>query len=271
MAVFVYLILRFTHKQKRKSSVQSLSAIGVAGVPSSKFFPWARGATRAIFKFSENVAEGYQSFCINHGQPFALPSTSVPVMVALPPSMLHVLDMPPRNIVSVGPVEAVQPKYMIGNASVYAPPLHLDAPRRLISRDRVGALVPAMASEVDTALRQCWGVDPAHGWMSVKLWDSFAYIAARVACRTFIGPNPISGDDTLLRHAAAYSLAVFRGSAVMAAIPIILRPMIGPLIGRTSKKPLAAWTRIVVPFVEKRLRLWSEEGSSQCPVRNLVV
>ncbi|KAM4056180.1 cytochrome p450 [Hirsutella rhossiliensis] len=239
---------------KPSKQAEFWASFPTAGVSSGVFFPWSLAAFRSITASADMATEGYNKFCKKRDIPFALPSTGVGAIVALPPSQLHVLNKSEKHVIAAeAQSESIQPKYMIGDRELYENSIHFDIVRKHMTKD-VGFFAAGTAEELDAAFRDCWGAD-SQNWTTVGAWDTLSRAVARAVNRAYVG-LPLCRNETLLEQSRLYANAVYMGSALITAMPKCTRPALGPLIALPAKRYLAGCKRVLVPLVEERLRRW---------------
>lgn len=225
----------------------SLPSVGLRG---GGWFSWTWAVLRSITKSAGNAAEGYHRFS-KHGLCFVLPSTGTGAIVVLPPSQLHLLNRSENQVAAFqAQLESIQPHYMIGDKNLYENTIEFDIVRKQLTRD-VGYFAAMTVEELDAAFKECWGTSKE--WTTIGAWDTCAKIIARAANRAFVG-LPLCRDETFLEQSRLYAIAVYGGASVIAALPKVVRPVVGPLVALAAKRYLAACKRDLVPYVEERLR-----------------
>lgn len=265
VATVVFLIHRILLAAFRHRDVWA--KLDTVGLPSWGFFKWTRAVTASLVSLKQNTHDGYHKFSKGMGRPFALPNIWMGGgVVVLPPSMLHLLNRPKDELSSFGALlETIQLPYMISDRDVYMNVIHFDVVRKSLTKKDVGALAAVTADEVDFAFRECWGTQEQ--WMTMNGWDACGRVIARTAMRILVG-LPLCRDGDLLEQSRLYADAVFSGTVIINCLPPFVRPAVGPLMAIRAKYYQARCQKILVPFIEERLRQWTEDKhGDNLPVR----
>ncbi|KEY72037.1 hypothetical protein S7711_00055 [Stachybotrys chartarum IBT 7711] len=238
------------------------ASVPTVGVPTTGLLPWTRAALYAITGTSRTALEGYGRFCKNNNL-FALPSTGAGAVVAIPPSLLSLLNRSESQVRAFDcQIENIQPHYMIGDRGLYENILHFEVVRKHMTKD-VGYFAASTAEELHVAFSDVWGTKTGE-WTEIPVFDTCARIIARASNRAFLG-LPLCRDETLLEQTRLYANAVYLGSAIITALPQAMRPLLGHLIALPAKRYLAKCQEILVPFIQDRLKLWRERKASEQP------
>lgn len=232
--------------------------LDTVGLPSSGIFSWTRAIVASILQTRKNTHDGYNRICKAKDRPFALPTVwTGKAVVVLPPSLLHLLNMPDSEISGFNALlETVQLPYMISDRDIYENVLHFDVIRKkMAKKDFIGTLAGTTAEEIDTAFRKYWGT--SEQWKTVNGWDACKSIITQTAMRIMVG-LPLCRDEILLEQSTLYANAVFTGTGIINCFPPFTRPLIGPLLGLRAKYYQARCKKLLLPLVEERVRMWKE-------------
>lgn len=268
-AVGLFLVQRLLSIQFRdKEKAEFWAKTDAVGVPSSGIFIWTRALLKSLTSTQKNTFDGYRRFSKAKGLPFQLPTlwNGGPVAV-LPPSQLHLLNRPDSEVKAFdAQLETIQLPYMISDRDVYMNVIHFDVVRKhMISNKNVQALAVPTADEVDVAFRECWG--SSTDWTTVNGWDACGRIVTRTATRILIG-LPLCRDEVFFEQSRLFGDSVVMGTAMINCFPPLVRPLLGPLIALRAKYYEARCLKILVPFVEERIRRWKEGKEEEgAPVR----
>ncbi|RYP81521.1 hypothetical protein DL769_001929 [Monosporascus sp. CRB-8-3] len=245
-----------------KSDDSFWASFPTVGFHTDGFFPWTRACLRSVTGTALNVAEGYQKFCVTHNLPFAVPSLGVGAIVVLPPSQFEVLNKPESQLMAFpAQMETMQPTYMMGDPDygLFKNAIQFDVVRKHMQKD-YGFFATSTAEELDDVFRHLLGVDSVL-WKTVNVWDTCLKAISRTANRALIG-LPLCRNEALLEQSSLYAKMVFQGATLIGALPAFLRPLLGPIVGLTSKRYAANCREILIPYIEERLNEWhTREGN----------
>jgi hypothetical protein len=250
-----HLISRLFQDQKQAKVWAKLEKVGV---PRRGIFPWTRAIVRSILSIAQNAHDGYDKICKAQDRPFALPTMwTGGAVVVLPPSLLPLLNRPDSELSGFKAlIDAIQLPYMISDRDIYENVIHFDVVRKKLTRkDVVDSLAPVTAEEIDVAFRKSWGT--SEQWISVNGWDACGRIITRAALRIMIG-LPLCRDEALLEQSRLYANSLFASTAIINCLPPLVRPLVGPLLAIRVKYYQTRCQKLLVPFVEKRIRMWKE-------------
>lgn len=273
--IVLYTLIKSRHKADDPTAI-FWASIPTAGVPQGVFFPWLRAGFRSISNTEIDANDGYHSVCKALDSPFAIPNAGAGAIVVLPPSQLRrVLSRPVTEVEAwSAQLDILQPRYMIPRQGkgVFTEddphPAQFAVVRRHMTRlEDIRGFAPIVADELRVALADCWnfpcsGPDEAQ---IIPLWDSCSRIVSRITNRLFLG-LPLCRNEELLEQSRMYADAMYGGAAVITALPKFIRPIIGPLVALPSRKYLTGCNKILVPFVEERLKIQDGGKRDAMPV-----
>ncbi|OTA89151.1 hypothetical protein M434DRAFT_374078 [Hypoxylon sp. CO27-5] len=248
-----------------RDDVKFWMSFPTVGVKSDGLFPWTRAVLRSMTSTASNAADGYQKFCKEQNLPFVIPSLGAGAIVVLPPSQFDLLNKPESQLMAFpAQMETMQPRYMMGDSKLllFKNAVQFDVVRKHMQKG-YGFFASATAEELDDAFSRTFGTNSTD-FKTVGVWETCLQVVSRTANRAFIG-LPLCRDETLLNQSALYAKMVFQGATLISALPAWSRPILGPVIGLTSKKYAAGCKAILVPYVEQRLRMWSSKEGVGMP------
>ncbi|KAF2789980.1 cytochrome P450 [Melanomma pulvis-pyrius CBS 109.77] len=235
-------------KLEREKFWKTVENVGIP--PRGGFFAQTRGLLSSLTSVQSWTHSGYGRISKAQKLPFALPTIWTWDNVAvLPPSALRILSKPESEVTAFGAqLETIQLPYMISDRDIYMNVIHFDVARKhLVNPKDVASLAAATADEVDVAFTDVWGTSPE--WKTVNAWDACGRIIMRAAIRVLIG-LPTCRDETYFEQSRLFSDAVIMGTAMINTMPPLLRPVYHQ----------ARCLKILVPFVEDRIRIWKQGG-----------
>ncbi|KAM7195868.1 Cytochrome P450 [Rhypophila sp. PSN 637] len=219
---------------------------------------------------TENTLSGFNKFSKIFNQPFILPSTwaSNSRLVILPPSQLHTIMNKPESELSAfwALIEHLMLQYFI-DISVFDNLIHFDVSKKDLSRTNVHRQAASTAEEIELAFGDIWGGHGTHGdkddnekprmaeWKYVNGWEACTRVILRVGMRTLVGEG-MCRDKNLLRQTELFSNALFGGVAILHCTPTIFRGFVGAIVGLPTRWYGWKCSRIFVPLVKERVRLW---------------
>ncbi|KAM7218643.1 Cytochrome P450 [Rhypophila decipiens] len=219
---------------------------------------------------TENALAGFNKFSKVFNTPFILPTTwaSNSRLVILPPSQLHAIMNKPESELTAfwALIEHLMLQYFI-DISVFDNLIHFDVSKRDLSKANVYRQAASTAEEIELAFGDIWGGHGTHGdkdgnekprkaeWRNVNGWEACTRVILRVGMRTLVGEE-MCRDKNLLRQTELFSNALFGGVAILHCTPTILRGFVGAIVGLPTRWYGWKCSRIFVPLVRERLRLW---------------
>ncbi len=231
------------------------------GVQSNRVFAHSRALLSSLTSVRGWAHNGYNRISKSEKLPFALPTIWTGGNVAvLPPSALRVLIKPESELRAFGAqLETIQLPYIISDRDIYMNVIHFDVVRKhLVSAKDVASLAAATADEVDAAFADVWGTSTE--WKTTNAWDAYGRIITRAAIRILVG-LPLCRDENYFEQSRLYSDAVIMATIMINTLPPMLRPVIGPLLALRAKFYQNRCLKILVPFVEERIRIWKKGGN----------
>ncbi|KAK4207349.1 cytochrome P450 [Rhypophila decipiens] len=219
---------------------------------------------------TENTLSGFNKFSKVFNTPFILPTTwaSNSRLVILPPSQLHTIMNKPESELTAfwALIEHLMLQYFI-DISVFDNLIHFDVSKKDLSRANVHRQAASTAEEIELAFGDIWGGHSTHGdkdgnekpgkaeWKYVNGWEACTRVILRVGMRTLVGEE-MCRDENLLRQTELFSNALFGGVAILHCTPTIFRGFVGAIVGLPTRWYGWKCSRIFIPLVKERLRLW---------------
>ncbi|KAI1778088.1 cytochrome P450 [Hypoxylon cercidicola] len=253
--VAVVLFRRSGQRDKDKSAV----SLPIIGVDFTQYLPWTRASVRSITSSNDTASRGYREVCKKDEKPFLMPSFGIGSIVVLNPSSFDILNKSENDVMAFpAQMEVMQPRYMMGDRtlSLFKNAIQFDVVRRHMTKD-VSFFTPNTADELANVFKHSLKLEQ-DDWRVLTIWDTCLKIIGRTANRTFIG-LPLCRNETLLEQSTLYAKTVFQGATLITALPPLLRPLLGPIIGLTAKKYASNCMRILEPYVKDRLILHQEK------------
>ncbi|KEY73815.1 hypothetical protein S7711_03114 [Stachybotrys chartarum IBT 7711] len=253
--------------RSRAVAWEHLDIVGVESKTSQ--LSWLRAILTSPATTARRVQHGYSAFCRRKSLPFAIPSIwTGGAVVVLPPSLLHLLNRPDSELAAVpAQLASIQLPYMFKDPDIYENVIHFDAVRRIMSQKNLDAMAADASEEIEAAFRHYWDSQLKEGeWTTMNNWDACGSVVTRIAMRSLIGA-PLCRDEKLLRLLECHGNAVLLGTVGINCMPPFLRPWLGPLVGLRAKYYQAQCLKIMVPFIENKIRIQGHmRNDAEAPV-----
>jgi hypothetical protein len=244
--------------QESRDRAQFWASLENVGVSSNDILAHIFALLSSLISVKGWVHDGYSRVSKARELPFAMPTIwTWSNVVVLPPSALRVHSKPDSELRAFGAqLDTIQLPYMISDSDIYMNPIHFDVVRkRLVNQKDLASLTAATAEEVDAALRDVWGTSTE--WKTTNAWDACGRIIMNAAVRILIG-LPVCRDEDYCEQSRLFTDALIIGTALINTLPPMLRPVFGPFYALKAKYHQRRCLKILVPFVEDRIRIWKD-------------
>lgn len=258
VAVVAFVILyqavcRVRHVRATSRDRRFWAAVPTVGISYNGKLPWIRGAFRSVTQSYADSLLGYNTYSKSKNSVFAQPMMGIGAVISLPISQLYILNKSESEVVTKkAMVEGLQPAYTMGDQGIFDYLIHFDMVRRFFRRSTVDLFIEPIGEELDLAFRHCWGTNTT-AWTTINVWDSCSKIVSRVASRAIFG-KALARNDEFTEHSRQFGRALFGAAAFINALPPLMRPVLGPVLGYSARKHEAACLRIITPVLENRLQ-----------------
>jgi hypothetical protein len=233
--------------------------IDILGVPAnSGILGWTCALIGSISSLFSNIHNGYKTFSKNN-RLFAVPNIwTGGIVIVLPPSMLYLLNRPGKELGRIqAQLDTIQMRYIFADQDIYENVFHFDLIRKHMSKANLNILARTTAEELDNAFRVYWGTDTS--FKVINNWDLCGKVISRAAMRTFVGET-LCHDEELLKLSWQHSDAAMAGTFMINIVPPRIRPWVGPLFGLQAKYFQRRCLKIMVPYIEDRMRILNERN-----------
>jgi len=195
--------------------------------------------------------EGYEKFS-KFGKAFVVPLFANEPFLILPPTKMKQISSLPHDKIDaeVMHAESLQTKYTVGEDISGYNAYHFDVVRRQLTR-KLPLLTEDIAQELVLACQDQWGSTTE--WNSVRVYETCMRIVSRAANRVF-GGKDLCRNQEFLEASKMYSQAVFKAGAMIKLWPAFVRPIVGPLIARSSHMHFDTALKHALPVIEHRLK-----------------
>ncbi|KAI1419239.1 cytochrome P450 [Xylaria sp. FL1777] len=251
--IFYRAVCSALHLKATSRDRKFWAAVPTVGISYNGQLPWIRGAFRSITQSYADSLLGYSTYSKSRDSVFAQPIMGIGAVISLPISQLYILNKSESEVVTKrAMVEGLQPAYTMGDQGIFNDLIHFDVVRRFFRRNTIDLFIDPIGEELDLAFRHHWGTTTTE-WTTIKIWDSCSKIVSRASSRAIFG-KVVSGNDEFAEHSIQFGRALFGGAAFINALPPLMRPVLGPVLGYSARKHEAACLRIIMPLLEDRLQ-----------------
>lgn len=217
--------------------------------------PWVgagKGWFSAFSELKDWIQKGYEDYS-KSDKAFVIPGLlGTPPEIAIPRSQMSWMLDQPDDVVSTAEAhyESLNGDYSFVDKIILGDPYHEHVIHRTLAR-HLTSLVPSIDEQVRLCVDDVYGTD-ANQWRTVNIWDSLMQLVPRVTHRVLVG-RPLCENEEYLKGMIGFSLSVTRDLVTFPMIPTILKPIICPIMGLSSKFNYWKTARHSVPVIKQRL------------------
>jgi len=164
----------------------------------------------------------------------------------------------PEDVLSIyhGDQEALQSDYTMG-PEITSDPYHNRTVRTKLNPRNIARLLPDVMDEIVSSFEDTLPLGNAD-WTTFPVMPNIMQSIARITNRIFVG-LPLCRNKEYLKVCIDYATAIFKSAGIIAFVPMILRPVIGPFLS-PKEKALRHGMKFLGPLVEERLAKEAELG-----------
>lgn len=220
-----------------------------------KDIPWVgngKGWLSAIREMKDWIQKGYDEYS-KQDKVFIIPGLlGTPPEVIIPRTQMSWMLDQPDHVISTAAAhfDILNGDYSFVNKIILGDPYHEHVVHRTLAR-HLTALVPQIDEEVRLCVDDIFGTDHKV-WKTVNIWDAFMDFVPRVTHRILVG-RPLCENKEYLNGMVGFSLAVTRDLLLFPLIPTIIKPIICPVFGLSSKYHYWKTAKHSVPLIKQRL------------------
>lgn len=206
------------------------------------------------FKNSKRwMHDGYHKHNKN-GRPFVLPpGLGATAEVVIPRVQIPWLIDQPDEVLSphAASYDILSGDYLFAERIILQDPYHERAIHKHLARN-MNAMLPEIDSKVCREADDFFGKDKS--FHSVNVLDVFMKLAPRITNVMLVG-QPLCENKDFLHHVAGFVDNVIRGFVVFPLTPLVLRPIVGRLLGLVSKYHAWKASKYTLPIIKQRLAM----------------
>lgn len=217
--------------------------------------PWVgngKGLLSAIREMKDWVQKGYDEYS-KQDKVFIIPGLlGTPPEVIIPRSQMNWMLDQPDHVISTAAAhyDILNGEYSFVNKAILGDPYHEHVVHRTLAR-HLTALVPQIDEQVRLSVDDIFGTDEK-AWKTINIWDALMEFVPRVTHRILVG-RPLCENREYLTGMINFSLAVTRDLLLFPLIPTIIKPIICPVFGLSSKYHYWKTAKHSVPLIKQRL------------------
>lgn len=220
-----------------------------------KDVPWVgdgKGVVTAVKEMKDWIQKGYDEYS-KQGKIFVIPGLlGTPPEIVIPRSQMNWMLDQPDHIVSTAAAhyDILNGDYSFVSKRILADPYHEHVVHRTLAR-HLTSLVPQIDEQARLCVDDLLGTDET-AWTTVNIWDAFMAFVPRVTHRVLVG-RPLCENQEYIDGMIGFSLAVTRDLLLFPLIPTILKPLVCPLFGLSSKYHYWKTAKHTLPIIRARL------------------
>lgn len=217
--------------------------------------PWVgagKGWFAAFREMKDWIQNGYEDYS-KQGKVFIIPGLlGTPPEVVIPRSQMSWMLDQPDHVVSTAAAhyDILNGEYSFVNRDILGDPYHEHVVHRTLAR-HLTSLVPQIDEQVRGCVDAIFGTDE-EAWKTVNIWDALMLLVPQVTHRILVG-RPLCENKEYIDGMIGFSLAVTRDLITFPLIPTIIKPIVCPLFGLSSKYHYRKTARHSVPLIKQRL------------------
>lgn len=215
---------------------------------------WIAGVRNffALTKSREWLLAGYERYSKNN-KIFVLPATlGMTAEIVVPRSQMSWMFDQPDSVLSTSEAhyDVLQGGYTFVEPVILRVPYHEHVVHRNMVRN-LNAIIPELEEEIPVAVEATYGND-TENYNKVDVLDSFMRMVPRLTNRMLVGA-PLCGNQKYLDAVLSFTQDVIRTQAIMTLLPKTFHPIVGTVLGWTSKYHYWLSSRFTLPLIRKRL------------------
>lgn len=220
-----------------------------------KDIPWVGTGKSRFAAFSEIkdwIQNGYEVYS-KADTAFVIPGLlGTHPEIAIPRSqMAWMLDQPDHVIsTAAAHYDSLNGDYSFVERAILGDPYHEHVIHRTLAR-HLTSLVPAIDKQVRLCADDIYGTNEGE-WKTINIWDSLMELVPRVTNCILVG-RPLCENEEYLSGAVGFSLSVTRDLVTFPTIPTIIKPIICPIMGLSSRFNYWKTAKHSVPLIKERL------------------
>lgn len=220
-----------------------------------KDIPWVgtgKGFLSGLQEMKNWLQSGYNTYSKN-GEAFVIPGLlGTTPEVVIPKSQIGWMLDQPDHVVSTAAAhyDVLNGDYSFVDKILLKDPYHEHVVHRSLPR-HLAALIPEIDEQVRLCVDDIYGTDETE-WNKVKIWDSLMKLIPRATNRMLVG-RPLCDNPEYIDNMTNFTMDVTRGLMIFPMVPTIAKPILGPLVGLTSKLHYHKTAKHSIPLIKQRL------------------
>ncbi|KAF1922218.1 cytochrome P450 [Didymella exigua CBS 183.55] len=205
----------------------------------------------ALTKSKDWLAAGYEKYSKND-KAFVLPAVfSAQAELVLPRSQLNWMFDQPDHVLSTNDAhyDLLQGDYAFVKPIILRDPYHEHVIHKNLVRN-LNAIIPDLEEEVPPTVDAVYGTDIE--FRKIDLMKSFMTMIPRLTNRMMVGPT-LCCEQKFLDAVLSFTTDVVGIFSFLPFVPRALHPLIGNLVGLTSKYHYWLASRFTLPLIKQRL------------------
>jgi len=206
----------------------------------------------AITKSKEWVLAGYEEYSKNN-KIWVLPRTlGMQPEIVMPRTQMSWMFDQPDTVLSTSEAhyDFLQGEYSFVTPAILKDPYHEHVVHKNLVRN-LNAIIPDLNEEVPGAIEAIYGTD-TENYKTIDVLDSFMRMIPRLTNRMLIG-SKLARDQGFLDAVLGFTMDVIRNQAILSLTPRVFHPIMGTLLGLTSKYHFWISSKYSLPIIKTRI------------------
>lgn len=206
----------------------------------------------ALTKSKEWLLAGYEKYGKNN-KIFVLPAVlGMQAEIVIPRSQMTWMLDQPDSILSTRQAhyEVLQGDYAFVKPAILRDPYHEHVIHKNLVRN-LNTIIQGLQEEVPASVEAIYGMD-TENYQKIDVMDSFMRMVPRLTNRMLVGPV-LCCEQKYLDAALSFTKDVIQCQALLLLVPKTFHPILGNLLGLTSKYHYWLSSKFTLPLIKKRL------------------
>jgi hypothetical protein len=206
----------------------------------------------ALTKSKEWLFAGYEKYGKNN-KIFVLPAVlGMQAEIVIPRSQMSWMLDQPDSVLSTREAhyEILQGEYAFVSPAILRDPYHEHVVHKHLVRN-LNAIIPDLEEEVPASVDVVYGLD-TESYQKIDALESFMKMVPRLTNRMLVGPV-LCREKKFLDAVLSFTKDVIQTQAFLLMMPKTVHPIVGNLMGLTSKYHYWLASRFNLPMIKKRL------------------
>jgi hypothetical protein len=212
----------------------------------------------ALTKSKEWLLAGYEKYGKNN-KIFVLPAViGMQAEIVIPRSQMSWMLDQPDSILSTREAhfDILQGKYAFIEPLIVRDPYHERILHKHIVRN-LNTIIPDLAEEIPASVEATYGMDTGN-YQKVEVLESFMKMIPRLTNRMLVG-RALCREQKYIDAVLSFTKDVVQTQAIMLLFPRSVHPILGNLLGLTSKYHYWLASKFTLPIIKNRLEQFKKK------------